>query len=98
MERTSPKASADKADPRDLPEFRAWLKQSSTITIRSQYDVCSHLRRLSHLVALDRLRSEDNVNRIFASREVAVEMTVTVRSHLKRAAKMYLQFISQRRK
>ena len=98
MKRTTPRASPTKPDPHDLPEFRAWLRQSSDITVRSQHDVCSRLRRLSHLTPLDRLRSEENVNRLFESREVAAEMTVSVRSQMKRAAKIYLQFLSRRRK
>lgn len=98
MKRTPTRASSADSDPQDLPDFRAWLRQYSDLTIRSQHDVCSRLRRLAQQIGLDKLRSEDNVNRLFETREVAAEMTVSVRSQMKRAANIYLQFLSRRRK
>ena len=98
MKKTTPTAVSEKSEPRDMPEFRAWLQQTSGIGRRSQNDVCSRLRRLSSLTPLNKLRSEENVNQLFKSGEVASEMTVSVRSQLKLTAKKYVEFLAQRRK
>lgn len=98
MKRPTPRNVTPKpSDPHDLPEFRDWMRDTD-LTPRSQHDVCSRLRRLAREIELGKLRSDENVDMLFASRKVASDLTPDVRSQLKRAAKFYLQFLSRRRK
>ena len=77
----------------DKGEFRQWLQESRDFQPRASSDVCSRLKRLSSLYNILLLKSDDDIDSLFSSRTVIGDDTRTdVRSQMKRAAKLYLQF------
>ena len=80
-------------DHEDKDAFRQWLRATCDFQLRASSDVCSRLKRLSSLYNIRLLKSDDDIDRLFSSRTVFGDDTRTdVRSQMKRAAKLYLQF------
>ena len=102
MKKTStsqPRDALTSWDYEDKGDFRQWLRESLDLGARSSSDVCSRLKRLSGLCDIGLLKSEEDVQLLFASRAVIGDNTRTdVRSQMKRAAKLYLQFRKSKRR
>ena len=80
-------------DHEDKDAFRQWLREACDFQPRASSDVCSRLKRLSSLYNIGLLKSDDDIDKLFSSRTVIGDDTRTdVRSQMKRAAKLYLQF------
>ena len=77
----------------DKDVFRQWLRDARDFQPRTSSDVCSRLKRLSNLYNIELLKSDDDIDELFSSRTVVGDDTrMDVRSQMKRAAKLYLQF------
>ncbi len=86
-------------NPADKEDFRQWLREVLAFQPPASNDVCSRLKRLSSLSDIDLLKSEDDVESLFSTRSViSDDITIGVRSQMKRAAKLYLQFRATKRR
>ena len=78
-------------------EFRAWIQQETAIRSRAVGDVCSRVRRAATILPprglLDGKANEQDLGRD----PVFGRCTETVRSHIKRAVRLYLQFRASER-
>ena len=84
--------------PVDRDNFRSWLGEATDMTVRSTNDVCSRLNRLAPMVNIDRIDSEIELEvALIRSADFAKHSTV-IKSQLRRAAKLYLQFLDSKQK
>lgn len=97
MKRKPSKNDLTYGDIFDAAGFLDWLDRSTSLTARSKRDVCSRLKRLSTFVNLDKIKSVDDLDRVFTERNAA-ELPATVSTQLKRVAVLYLAFQAGKRK
>ena len=97
--KSSPKQALAPWNPADKEDFRQWLREDLAFQPPASNDVCSRLKRLSGLCDMGLLKSEDDVESLFSTRTViGDDITIGVRSQMKRAAKLYLQFRGTKRR
>ncbi len=83
----------------DKEDFRQWLLDGRGYQPPAAGDVCSRLKRLSGLCDIGGLRSKAAVEGLFSTRDViGDDVTVSVRSQMKRAVLLYLEFGSTKRR
>lgn len=75
----------------DLQEFKAWLVRRG-LTERSASDVCSRLRRLQGLVDISRVKTAADYRATLARSDSLNPMTTSVRSQLRRAGALFVEF------
>lgn len=78
-----------------MEDFREWLKQSAGLADRSAGSVVSRMRRASGLVNLDSKIDTDDLLHKMSKHPDFKGLTVTVRSQLRRAVKLYREFSSR---
>ena len=82
-------------DASDLPgkdEFRSWLKEQSTLGARTVSDTVSRTRRITRLIDLGSAKSADDIEVMTLRAPGFMTCSPSVRSQLKRAALLYIQF------
>lgn len=75
--------------------FRAWLGTSTELGSRSVNDVVSRLRRVARMIDLSEVGSETDLTIRLLGSEAFRACSGPVRSQLKRAASLYLEFQAQ---
>lgn len=75
-----------------MADFKGWLRQSRSVSPRGCNDICSRLRRLGALIDMTAVKSTDDLKVSMIRSELTVELTTSVRSQLKRAGTLYLEF------
>lgn len=78
----------------DRDQFGAWLQKSSQLTKRSTSDVCSRLNRLSTMIDLNCIRSPKDLQVALIRSDEFEKHGSMIRSQLKRAGMLYLQFLN----
>jgi len=73
-------------------KFGAWLRRYSGLTDKSAYDVVSRLRRASKLVNVDSKQSVEDLLHKLGKQPEFKELTMTVRSQIRRAIRLYRTF------
>lgn len=80
-------------------DFLKWLSKDKKFKDKSARDVVSRLQRVTRIVTLDDSYSEIEYVHYLLSRSSSFKaLTPSVKSHLKRAAKLYLEFLFNYRK
>lgn len=72
--------------------FRDWLYKEQNLQDRSVADVCSRLKRLSGIVQLDAMKTEAQLHATLIQSPAYAAVGGTVRSQLKRAGNLYIEF------
>jgi hypothetical protein len=80
------------------PEFSAWLTKSTDLTTRSLRDLVSRARRVNSMVDIAKTKSAAELEYKLSESAEFLECTPTVRSQLRRASKLYKDFLGQRKK
>jgi DNA (cytosine-5)-methyltransferase 1 len=79
---------------RDIEKFTTWLKKSHALAERSARDVVSRLRRAACIVPLDTSCDTVDLLHELSKKEEFKILAATVRSQLRRAIRLYREFIS----
>jgi hypothetical protein len=80
-------------------DFLKWLIKEKKLKEKSAKDVISRLQRVTKIVSLDdSYYDEDYVYYLLSKSEVFKSLSVSVKSHLKRSACLYLEFLHHYRK
>ena len=79
---------------REEEEFRAWIKRETSIQGRSVNDVCSRLRRVLSMISIKPGTTEPGIKSKLLLSKDFMECTTSVKSQLRRVAKLYLLFIN----
>lgn len=76
-----------------MGDFEKWLCEKQSLKVRSARDVCSRLKRIKYILQTEDITEESleelQQNFIFKT------LSVSVKSQLKRAIRLYLKFISE---
>jgi DNA (cytosine-5)-methyltransferase 1 len=75
----------------ELEHFKSWLKVEKKLQDRSMKDVVSRLRRISSMVGTANKLDINSLNEV-TNKASFSSLTVSVRSQLKRSAKLYFEF------
>lgn len=78
----------------DTAGFREWLGQSD-LSDRGRRDVCSRLNRIDKLVGLSGVQSRADLDVAIIRSGALTPLTPSVRSQLKRAASLWLDYQGQ---
>jgi len=81
---------------RDLEEFRGWLVDVSGLQERSAGNVISRLRRARGMLGMKRFVDPRDAAHELGKSEEFAQLTVTVRSQLRRALGLYAEFAGKR--
>jgi DNA (cytosine-5)-methyltransferase 1 len=74
-------------------EFSNWLKSNKGFSSAAAYDVASRLRRVISICDLDWQADLDSNLFTLGRKEEFKELTVSVRSQLRRSVKLYREFL-----
>jgi hypothetical protein len=75
-------------------EFKKWVSENTALNSRSVGDICSRARRLVAMVDLASARSLDDLNILLIRSESFNFCTPSVKSQLKKAGALYLEFMA----
>lgn len=81
----------------DIESFRSWLRQEKNLSSRSISDVISRLKRVNQLLVLSDDTDIDLYSMRLGKIDAFASQSSSIRSQLKRAAKLYLEFVQQTR-
>jgi hypothetical protein len=73
-------------------DFRLWLSTHCKMQERSVSDVCSRLKRLTGIVKLDAMKTEVQLHAALIQSPAFAAVSGPVRSQLKRAGNLYIEF------
>lgn len=76
--------------------FKDWLIKNKKLAPRSAGNVLSHLNRVSSIIKMDCSESPNKIIFELSEKKNFKTLSVSVRSHLKRAIKLYLNFINDK--
>jgi hypothetical protein len=79
------------------PEFREWLAHSHRFTSRVVSNTCSRLRRLCSTINFDAAGDATDLAALLLRSRAYAAMTMSVRSQLKRAGELYLEFSKEQK-
>ncbi len=93
MKRTQPQVNVD-ARPAEIDDarYRLWLQKQVKLTERSLGDLVSRTKRVRGMVDLSTLKTDDHVDAALLMNSLFKAQTMSVKSQLRRAAKLYVQF------
>ena len=89
--------SIDNEQIANIESFRSWLKQEKKLASRSISDVISRLKRVNQFLELSDDADIDLYSMRLGRIDAFASQSPSVRSHLKRAAKLYLEFAQHTR-
>lgn len=75
-----------------MQEFEKWLYENQLLKLRSSRDVCSRLKRVMNILNLEEI-NEQTIQKLNTNDEFNT-FSVSVKSQLRRAVKLYLKFIN----
>lgn len=75
-----------------MQEFEKWLSENQLLKLRSSRDVCSRLKRVMNILNLEEI-NEETIQKLNTNDEFN-RFSVSVKSQLRRAVKLYLKFIN----
>lgn len=79
------------------PKFVEWLQAEKSLKERSSRDVKSHLLRADEIIDVDDMTlKEPEVTYEFSKSERYQELPSSTKSHLKRAVKLYKEFLGEK--
>ncbi|MGN0369540.1 MAG: hypothetical protein ACI4EW_03240 [Butyrivibrio sp.] len=80
----------------DYIVFKQWLQNEKRMSIRSANDVISRCKRINRLTERDVI--DDDTVAILVEMELYDEMSLYIKSQLKRAATLYMEFVNKEAK
>lgn len=80
----------------DYIVFKQWLQNEKRMSIRSANDVISRCKRINRLTERDVI--DDATVAILVEMELYDEMSLYIKSQLKRAATLYMEFVNKEAK
>ena len=75
-------------------EFREWLASNRKFTVSVVGDTCSRLRRLFSLIKFSSVKTRTDLDVLLLRCPTYAALTGSVRSQLKRAGALYLEFLT----
>lgn len=80
----------------DYIVFKQWLQNEKRMSIRSANDVISRCKRINRLTERDVI--DDDTVAILVEMELYDELSLYIKSQLKRAATLYMEFVNKEAK
>lgn len=74
----------------DYVVFKQWLQDEKNMSIRSATDVVSRCKRINRMTDMDKI--DDKTVEILVKTESYADMSSFIKSQLKRAATLYMEF------
>lgn len=74
----------------DYVVFKQWLQDEKNMSIRSATDVVSRCKRINRMIDMDKI--DDKTVEILVETESYADMSSFIKSQLKRAATLYMEF------
>lgn len=74
----------------DYVVFKQWLQDEKNMSIRSATDVVSRCKRVNRMTDMDKI--DDKTVEILVETESYADMSSFIKSQLKRAATLYMEF------
>lgn len=74
----------------DYVVFKQWLQDEKNMSIRSATDVVSRCKRINRMTDMDKI--DDKTVEILVETESYADMSSFIKSQLKRAATLYMEF------
>jgi hypothetical protein len=78
-------------------DFRQWLSTERSLTARSVNDVCSRLKRLGQFADITKMRTPQQLEAALIQAPAFQGLTMSVRSQVKHAGKLRLEYLAGRR-
>lgn len=77
---------------KEIKKFKVWLSRNTTLESKVINDTASRLKRVSSMVNINDQMSTNKVISNFESDEQYMSLSISVRSQLKRALRLYREY------
>ena len=77
---------------KEIKKFKVWLSRNTTLESKVINDTASRLKRVSSIVNINDQMSTNKVISNFESDEQYMSLSISVRSQLKRALRLYREY------